>query len=64
MIIVSVISDSFFDLFGVDWGISGMRPGPTLFNLVTFTTLSIIFVISMLVVMGLFKIIEKRLTNS
>ena len=51
-------------LFGVGWGISGMCPGPALVNLVTFTPSSIIFVVSMLVGMGLFKILEKRLTNS
>ena len=51
-------------LFGVGWGISGMCPGPALVNLVTFTPSSIIFVISMLVGMGIFKILEKRLTNS
>ena len=51
-------------LFGVGWGISGICPGPALVNLVTFTPSSIIFVISMLVGMGLFKILEKRLTNS
>ncbi len=42
-------------LFGIGWGLVGICPGPAIVNLVMFSGSSVLFVISMLVGMFLFK---------
>ncbi len=46
-------------MFGVGWGIMGICPGPALVNLVTGHSNAILFVVSMLVGMVIFKFTEK-----
>lgn len=48
-------------LFGVGWGWAGICPGPGIVAMATGQKEIIIFVAAMLVGMGLFKIIEKKL---
>jgi uncharacterized membrane protein YedE/YeeE len=46
-------------LFGIGWGILGICPGPGIVNLVTFNPSTLLFVLSMIVGMFLFKLTEK-----
>lgn len=46
-------------LFGIGWGIAGICPGPGIANLVTLNPKVIVFVISMVIGMLLFKYTEK-----
>jgi uncharacterized membrane protein YedE/YeeE len=48
-------------LFGIGWGLAGFCPGPALTTLASSDPKSIIFVISMLVGMILFKLTSKKL---
>lgn len=48
-------------LFGVGWGIGGFCPGPALASIVTGLTPVLIFVVSMLTGMGLFKLFDSAL---
>ena len=48
-------------LFGIGWGLAGFCPGPALVNLVTLDQKAVVFVLSMLGGMFLFKMIEKAL---
>ena len=47
-------------LFGIGWGIVGFCPGPALAALVTGQGKVLLFVVSMLVGMGLFRLWEKQ----
>jgi len=47
-------------LFGVGWGLVGYCPGPALSALSLFSLKPVIFVASMLVGMGLFRVLEMR----
>ena len=51
-------------LFGIGWGISGFCPGPALVNLVTFSFESILFVVSMVAGMSIYKLFEKNLNKA
>lgn len=42
-------------LFGIGWGLMGICPGPALVNIATLDEKLLVFVISMLIGMGLFK---------
>lgn len=48
-------------LFGIGWGLGGFCPGPAVTSLASFETRPAIFVLSMLVGMFLFKMIDKKL---
>lgn len=47
-------------LFGVGWGLGGFCPGPALASLGSFELRPLIFVLSMLVGMVLFKAVDKK----
>lgn len=51
-------------LFGSGWGLLGICPGPGIVNLVSLQPNAILFVFSMTVGMGLFKLIDKNLFSS
>lgn len=46
-------------MFGIGWGIAGICPGPGIVNLVTNDSSAIIFIISLIAGMLLFKVTEK-----
>ncbi len=48
-------------LFGTGWGLAGFCPGPAMVNLVTGELKAVVFVLSMLGGMILFRVIEKAL---
>ncbi len=48
-------------LFGVGWGLAGYCPGPAVASLASFETRPVIFVVSMLVGMFLFRQVDKKL---
>lgn len=48
-------------LFGVGWGLGGFCPGPAMTSLMSFESRPVIFVVSMLVGMLLFKAVDKKL---
>ncbi len=48
-------------LFGVGWGLAGYCPGPAMTSLASLQTKPLIFVVSMLVGMYLFKFVDKKL---
>lgn len=47
-------------LFGAGWGLLGICPGPGIVNLVTLNSNAFLFVISMSVGMGIFKVLEQK----
>ncbi|NDF86782.1 MAG: YeeE/YedE family protein, partial [Gammaproteobacteria bacterium] len=47
--------------FGAGWGLAGFCPGPALVSLAAGVQKAFLFVVSMLVGMALFEIIERRL---
>lgn len=48
-------------IFGVGWALGGFCPGPAVTSLASFTTTPLVFVISMLAGMVLFRIVDKKL---
>lgn len=48
-------------LFGMGWALAGYCPGPALTSLASFHKEPFIFVISMLVGMGIFKVLDKKI---
>lgn len=48
-------------LFGIGWGLGGFCPGPAMTSLMSFESRPVIFVVSMLVGMVLFKAVDKKL---
>lgn len=48
-------------LFGVGWGLGGFCPGPAMTSLMSFESRPVIFVVSMLVGMLIFKAADKKL---
>lgn len=48
-------------IFGVGWGLAGFCPGPAITSLASFELRPLIFVVSMLVGMFLFKLLDKKL---
>jgi hypothetical protein len=48
-------------LFGIGWGLGGLCPGPAVTSLASFEPRPVIFVVSMLVGMFLFKQLDKKL---
>lgn len=48
-------------IFGVGWALGGFCPGPAVTSLASFTKTPLVFVISMLVGMVLFRIVDKKL---
>lgn len=48
-------------LFGVGWGLGGFCPGPAMTSLASFESRPAIFVVSMLVGMYLFKLVDSKL---
>lgn len=48
-------------LFGVGWGLGGFCPGPAVTSLMSFELRPLIFVVSMLVGIILFKLVDKKL---
>lgn len=48
-------------LFGIGWGLGGFCPGPAVTSLASFETRPVVFVLSMLVGMFLFKMIDRKL---
>lgn len=46
-------------MFGIGWGLVGICPGPGIVNLVTFDTSAIMFVLSMIIGMFIFKVTVK-----
>lgn len=48
-------------LFGTGWGLAGFCPGPAMTSLASLQAKPLIFVISMLVGMYLFKLVDKKL---
>ncbi len=51
-------------LFGLGWGLAGICPGPGIVSLASGKIEVFLFVISMLVGMKIFKVIDKKLMNS
>lgn len=49
-------------LFGVGWALAGYCPGPALTSLASFQSRPIIFFVSMILGMFLFRLIDRRLT--
>jgi uncharacterized membrane protein YedE/YeeE len=50
-------------LFGIGWGLIGICPGPGIVNLVNLDPSILLFVISMLIGMGIYKQFEKYLAR-
>ena len=48
-------------LFGIGWGLGGFCPGPAVVSLASFEVKPFIFVISMLVGMFLFRLLDKKM---
>lgn len=48
-------------LFGIGWGLGGFCPGPAVTSLASFETKPFIFVMSMIVGMFLFRLVDKKL---
>lgn len=48
-------------LFGIGWGLGGFCPGPAVTSLASFEVRPLIFVVSMLVGMVIFKQVDKKL---
>jgi uncharacterized membrane protein YedE/YeeE len=48
-------------IFGVGWGLAGYCPGPAITALASFETKPIIFVLGLLLGMGLFKVVDRKL---
>jgi uncharacterized membrane protein YedE/YeeE len=48
-------------VFGVGWGLAGYCPGPALTSLASFDLRPWIFVVSMIMGMGLYRLVENRL---
>lgn len=48
-------------LFGVGWGLAGYCPGPAVTSLASFESQPVIFVLSMLAGMFLFRLLDKKL---
>ncbi len=48
-------------LFGIGWGLGGFCPGPAVTSLASFEAKPFIFVLSMLVGMFLFRLVDKKL---
>ncbi len=48
-------------IFGVGWALGGFCPGPAMTSLASFETRPLIFVLSMLVGMFAFKLVDKKL---
>ncbi len=48
-------------LFGVGWGLGGFCPGPAMTSLMSFESRPVVFVVSMLVGMLIFKAVDKKL---
>lgn len=48
-------------LFGIGWGLGGFCPGPAMTSLMSFESRPVLFVVSMLVGMLLFKAVDKKL---
>ena len=48
-------------LFGIGWGLGGFCPGPAVTSLASFEAKPFIFVMSMLVGMFLFRLVDKKL---
>lgn len=57
----SLIIGSF--LFGIGWGIAGYCPGPALTSLVTFGRQPILFVVSMITGMYLFRLFDRYILS-
>jgi uncharacterized membrane protein YedE/YeeE len=47
-------------LFGIGWGVAGFCPGPGLVALGMGETKALVFVVTMLVGMGIFELLERR----
>lgn len=48
-------------IFGVGWALGGFCPGPAVTSLATLDQTPVIFILSMLVGMALFKLVDKKL---
>jgi uncharacterized protein len=48
-------------LFGIGWGLGGFCPGPAVTSLASFNLRAVVFVVSMLVGMALFRLVDKKL---
>lgn len=48
-------------MFGVGWALAGFCPGPALTSLVSFDKKPLIFVVSMLLGMFIFKLVDKKI---
>lgn len=48
-------------IFGIGWGLGGFCPGPAITSLMSFELRPLIFVVSMVMGMYLFKIVDKKL---
>lgn len=55
----ALISGAF--IFGIGWGLAGFCPGPAVVSLASFQVKPILFVVSMLLGMFLFRIIDQKL---
>lgn len=47
-------------LFGIGWGLGGFCPGPAITSLASFEIKPVIFVVSMIVGMFLFRLVDKK----
>lgn len=54
----SLIAGSF--LFGIGWGLAGFCPGPAIVSLASLKSAPIIFILSMMAGMFLFKLLDKK----
>lgn len=48
-------------IFGVGWGLGGFCPGPAVVSLASFDKMPVIFIVSMVLGMYLFKLVDKKL---
>lgn len=48
-------------LFGIGWGLGGFCPGPAMTSLMSFESRPVVFVVSMLAGMLIFKAVDKKL---
>ncbi len=48
-------------LFGIGWGLAGLCPGPAVTSLASLETKSFVFVISMVLGMFLFKLVDRKI---